>query len=84
LCSISGRPRLTREIASLYTLIEGPMRLWVEQTTSRRRKAREAHQELLDALRTRDPVLAERVLQEHASSTVSRLIAFIEGSPSRT
>lgn len=81
LCGISGRPRLTRHIASLYTLIEGPMRLWMEQVTSKRRRARDAHQELLDALRTRDPVLAEQVLHEHTSSTVSRLIAFMESTP---
>lgn len=80
LCGISGRTRLYEQICSLYTLIEGPMRLWIEQATFRRKRARDAHQELIDALRTRDPEIAERVMREHIESTVPRLVTIL-GTP---
>ncbi|WP_153140816.1 GntR family transcriptional regulator [Paraburkholderia agricolaris] len=80
LCGISGRTRLYEQICSLYALIEGPMRLWMEQATFKRKRARDAHQELLDALRTRDPELAERAMREHIESTVPRLINIL-GTP---
>ncbi|MEX3981473.1 GntR family transcriptional regulator [Paraburkholderia sp. EG287A] len=83
LCEISGRTRLYQQIHSLYTLIEGPMRLWIEQATFRRRRARDAHQILIDALRTRDPAQAEQALREHLESTVPQIIKFLESPASR-
>ncbi|KWF30475.1 GntR family transcriptional regulator [Burkholderia pseudomultivorans] len=81
LCEIGGRMRLYQQIRSLYTLIEGPMRLWIEQATFKRKRARDAHRELIDALRTRDPATAERAIREHIESTVPQVIAFLESPP---
>jgi DNA-binding GntR family transcriptional regulator len=78
LCGISGRTRLHEQICSFYVLIEGPMRLWIEQATFRRKRALDSHQVLIDALRTRDPELAERVMREHIESTVPRLAALLD------
>lgn len=83
LCSISGRTRLYEQICSLYALIEGPMRLWIEQATFKRKRARDAHQELIDALRTRDPEIAERAMREHIESTVPRLVTILDAPESR-
>ncbi|WP_233879001.1 GntR family transcriptional regulator [Paraburkholderia flagellata] len=83
LCEISGRTRLYQQIHSLYTLIEGPMRLWIEQATFRRKRARAAHQILIDALRTRDPAQAEQALREHLESTVPQIIKFLESPASQ-
>lgn len=83
LCEISGRTRLQQQVLSLYTLIEGPMRLWMEQATFKRKRARHAHQLLIDALRSRDAAQAERALREHIESTIPPLIRFLESPPPR-
>ncbi|KXU82548.1 GntR family transcriptional regulator [Paraburkholderia monticola] len=80
LCGISGRTRLYEQIRSLYALIEGAMRLWIEQATFRRKSARDYHQLLIDALRSRDPELAEQAMREHIESTVPRVLTLL-GSP---
>jgi len=81
LCEISGRTRLHQQILSLYTLIEGPMRLWLEQATFKRKLARDAHRLLIDGLRSRDPALAERAMREHIESTIPPLMRFLEAPP---
>jgi DNA-binding GntR family transcriptional regulator len=80
LCSISGRTRLYEQICSLYALIDGPMRLWIEQATFKRKSARDYHQLLIDALRSRNPELAEQAMREHIESTVPRVLTLL-GTP---
>ncbi|MDB6052402.1 MAG: DNA-binding transcriptional regulator, GntR family [Pseudomonas sp.] len=82
LCSLSGRPRLMRQISSLYMVIEPHMRVWLEHV-EKPLSAREEHAVILDALRSRDAQLAERVLREHIEGTVPSLIAFVQTHPGR-
>lgn len=82
LCGLSGRLRLQRQICGLYSLIEAPMRLWMQQVTIKRRSAREAHQVLIDAMRARDADRAEHVLREHIEHTVPVLASFLEKTQS--
>ncbi len=76
LCSLSERPRLMRQISALYSVIEPPMRLWLQQAQPP--SAREEHSDILDAIRSGDAALAERVLREHIEGTVPELARFLE------
>ncbi len=77
LCSLSGRPRLMRQITALYSVIEPHMRLWL-QHVDKPLSARQEHSVILDALRNGDPEQAERVVREHIESTVPELVRFLE------
>lgn len=77
LCSISGRPRLMRQISALYTVIEPHMRVWLEHG-EKPLSARDEHAVILDALRSGDGQQAARILCEHIEGTVPNLIAFLE------
>ncbi len=76
LCSLSERPRLMRQISALYSVIEPPMRLWLQHAQAP--SAREEHSEILDAIRSGDAALSERVLREHIEGTVPELARFLE------
>ncbi|MDQ2187521.1 GntR family transcriptional regulator [Alcaligenaceae bacterium A4P071] len=76
LCGLSQRPRLTRHIAALHTLIEPYMRLWIK-ALDRPFGAREHHIELLNALRSRDPDIAEAAMRHHVQATVPELMQFL-------
>ncbi|RMX07747.1 GntR family transcriptional regulator [Corticibacter populi] len=76
LCRLSGRPRLVRQIASLHSLVEPHMRLWINQVESRP-SARGDHQHLLDALRDGDPLLCEQAMRAHVLDTVPDLLALL-------
>ena len=60
LCSLSDRPRLLKQISALYSLIEAPMRLWL-QHIEKPLSARQEHQMILDAIRAGDASKAEAV-----------------------
>lgn len=77
LCSLSGRPRLMRQITALYSVIEPHMRLWL-QHAEKPLSARQEHSVILDALRNGDPDQAERVVREHIEGTVPELVRFLE------
>ncbi|OEC37247.1 DNA-binding transcriptional regulator, GntR family [Pseudomonas cuatrocienegasensis] len=77
LCSLSGRPRLMRQITALYSVIEPHMRLWL-QHADKPLSARQEHAVILDALRNGDPDQAERVVREHIEGTVPELVRFLE------
>ncbi len=64
LCSLSGRPRLVKQISALYALIEAPMRLWL-QHVEKPLSARQEHVVILDAIRAGDAVKAGAVVSEH-------------------
>ncbi|KKW67621.1 hypothetical protein AAV94_09425 [Lampropedia cohaerens] len=76
LCRLSGRPRLVRQIASLHSLVEPHMRLWINQVESRP-SARADHQHLLDALCEGDPQLCEQTMREHVLDTVPDLLKLL-------
>ncbi|WNW10004.1 GntR family transcriptional regulator [Pseudomonas sp. DTU_2021_1001937_2_SI_NGA_ILE_001] len=77
LCSLSERPRLLKQIVALYSLIEAPMRLWLEHG-EKPLSGREEHQQIIDALRSGDPALAERVIHEHIEGTLPSLTEFLQ------
>ena len=77
LCSLSGRPRLLKQISALYSLIEAPMRLWL-QHVDKPLSAREEHAVILDAIRAGDADRAEAVVREHIEGTVPELIKFLQ------
>lgn len=81
LCSYARRPRLMRQIHSLYSTIEPPMRLWL-QFVDTQHSTRETHQMIIDVLRARDPEQAERLIRNHIESTVPALIDFLESTSS--
>ena len=53
------------------------MRLWLEHG-EKPLSGREEHAQILDALRTRDADLAERVLREHIEGTLPALTLFLQ------
>ncbi|WP_460122047.1 GntR family transcriptional regulator [Pseudomonas sp. S2_C03] len=77
LCSLSGRPRLLKQISALYSLIEAPMRLWL-QHVDKPLSAHEEHAVILDAIRAGDAERAEAVVREHIEDTVPELIKFLQ------
>jgi DNA-binding GntR family transcriptional regulator len=83
LCSLAARPRLLRQISALYSVIEPHMRLWL-QHVDKPLSAREEHAEILTALRSRDPEVAERVLCEHIEGTVPALLDFLKTAGNQT
>ncbi|MES3708643.1 GntR family transcriptional regulator [Pseudomonas putida] len=77
LCSLSGRPRLMKQISALYSLIEAPMRLWLKHGT-KPLSARQEHTVILDALRSGNAAQAEAIVREHIEGTVPALIQFLQ------
>jgi DNA-binding GntR family transcriptional regulator len=66
-----------RQITALYSVIEPHMRLWL-QHADKPLSARQEHSVILDALRTGDAAVAERVVREHIEGTVTELVRFLE------
>ncbi|ASC66473.1 GntR family transcriptional regulator [Achromobacter denitrificans] len=77
LCSFCQQPRLLRQLSELHSVVEPYMRLWATQP-GRVLRVRESHQELIDALRTRDPARCEAAMRQHVLNTVPALQAFLE------
>ncbi|MDB6442635.1 MULTISPECIES: GntR family transcriptional regulator [Pseudomonas] len=77
LCSLSGRPRLLKQISALYALVEAPMRLWL-QHVEKPLSARQEHAVILEAIRSGDADKAEAVLRAHIEGTVVELITFLQ------
>ncbi len=77
LCSLSGRRRLMKQISGLYSLVEAPMRLWL-QHSEKPLSARQEHAVILEAIRTGNAAHAEAVVREHIESTVPLLIQFLQ------
>lgn len=80
LYTLTGRPKLIRQIAALHVAIEPYMRIWFDYV-DKPLSAREEHQNLIDALRSGDVALGERVMQEHVLGTASLLADY--ASPGR-
>jgi DNA-binding GntR family transcriptional regulator len=76
LCALSGRPRLMRQIASLHSLVEPHMRLWV--LADRPTTARAHHQGLIDALRSGDALRCEATVREHVLVTVPDVMKYLQ------
>lgn len=76
LCSFCQQPRLLGQLSELHSVVEPYMRLWAAQP-GRVMRVRESHQELIDALNTRDPARCEAAMRQHVLNTVPALQAFL-------
>lgn len=76
LCGLCRQPRLLRQISDLHSVVEPYMRLWSSQP-GRVVRMREAHQELVDAMRTGKPEHGEAVMRQHVMNTVPALYPFL-------
>lgn len=83
LCGMSQSPNLMRQIASLHSLVEPHMRMWINRSASRP-CARADHQHLLDALRGGDPAHCEQVMRAHVLETIPDLISSQSDSAAAT
>ncbi|MCD0502728.1 GntR family transcriptional regulator [Bordetella petrii] len=72
LCGFCQQPRLLGQIADLHSVVEPYMRVWSSQAR-RTVRAREAHQELIDALKTGDAGTCEHAMRQHVMNTVAAL-----------
>lgn len=80
ICGLSKRPKLIRQIGALHVVIEPYLRIWfdyVEKPLS----AREEHQAIIEALKSKDAKRAEAVMQNHILSTAPLLADY--ASPGR-
>jgi len=78
ICSLSGRPRLVREIVCLHTAVEPYLRLWMVHTEGPIR-VRHEHEAVIEALRNGKPEQAEAVMKEHILTTAPVLAPYLHG-----
>ncbi len=76
LCSFCHQPRLLKQLADLHSVVEPYMRLWASQP-GRQFRVRDAHQELITALKTEDPDQCEAAMRRHVMNTVDALAPFL-------
>lgn len=76
LCGFCRQPRLLRQIADLHSVVEPYMRMWASQP-GRVFRMREAHQELVEALHTKDPEVCEMAMRRHVMNTVTALHPYL-------
>jgi DNA-binding GntR family transcriptional regulator len=79
LCSLSGRPKLLRQIRTLHASIEPYLRVYLHHA-EKPRSADAAHRVILEALRTGDADHAEAVMRAHVLGTAPILANFINAS----
>jgi DNA-binding GntR family transcriptional regulator len=65
-----------KQISALYSVVEAPMRLWL-QHSEKPLSARQEHAVILDAIRAGDAARAEAVVREHIEGTVPALSQFL-------
>lgn len=76
LCSLSQRPRLLHQIASLHTAVEPYVRMWFLHA-ERPVSVREEHEEIIAAVRSHDADHAETVMKTHISTTAPDLAPYL-------
>lgn len=69
LSGLAGMPRLQRQIASLHSIIEPHMRIWLEHG-EKPMSSREFHEEIVSVLRSGDRAAIEQVVREHVQATI--------------
>jgi DNA-binding GntR family transcriptional regulator len=75
-----------RRLLNIRQLLEGQMKiglLRVSQDIHQRSRGLAEHEAILQAIRSRDSALAERLMREHIATTRSNLIALAEGHGSQ-
>ena len=72
LCQLCGRRRLIAQIASLHTVTEPHMRIWLE-LADKRMTSRDDHMTIISAIKAGDPLLLEAAVREHIEATIPEL-----------
>jgi DNA-binding GntR family transcriptional regulator len=78
--SLSGRPKLIRQIAQLHVVIEPYLRIWFDYA-DKPLSAREEHRVVIEALRSNDPDRAETAMRNHILGTAPMLAEFASRKP---
>jgi DNA-binding GntR family transcriptional regulator len=73
--SLSGRPKLIRQIAQLHVVIEPYLRIWFD-FADKPLSAQEEHRVVIEALRSNDPDQAETAMRNHILGTAAMLAEF--------
>jgi DNA-binding GntR family transcriptional regulator len=75
ICTLSGRPKLVRQIAQLHVTIEPYLRIWFDYA-AKPLSAEQEHRIVIDALRSGDADHAETVMRNHILGTAPMLAEF--------
>jgi len=78
--SLSGRPKLIRQIAQLHVVIEPYLRIWFDYA-DKPLSAHEEHRVVIEALRSNDPDRAETAMRNHILGTAPMLAEFASRKP---
>jgi DNA-binding GntR family transcriptional regulator len=81
--TLSNRPKLIRQINTLQISIEPYLRVYFHHAI-KSRSADAAHRELIAAVRTGNPLLAEEAMRGHILGTATLLANFIGSANSKT
>lgn len=73
--SLSGRPKLIRQIAQLHVVIEPYLRIWFDYA-DKPLSPQEEHRVVIEALRSNDPDGAEAAMRNHILGTAPMLAEF--------
>lgn len=77
ICTLAHRPRLAKEIRKLRQSVTPYIRLYLAAYSDVEMPGFE-HRALLDAIRRRDPQIAERTIREHVMSAARGVIEFLK------
>lgn len=80
IASLSGRPKLIKQIAALHIAVEPYMRVWLHHV-DHPATATERQHEVVEAIRSGDAAHAEAVMRDHVMRTAPRLAEFLRRSP---
>lgn len=80
ICSLSGRPKLIRQITALHVTIEPYLRIWFDYA-EKPLSAEEEHKVVIEALRSGDPDIAETAMRNHILGTAPMLAEFASPKP---
>lgn len=76
ICSLSGRPKLVRQISALHIAVEPYMRVWLHHI-DRPRTATQTQHVVVEAMKTGDAAFAEQTMRDHVMRTAPRLAEFL-------
>lgn len=74
--TLSGRPKLIRQISALHVVIEPYMRIWFDYV-NKPLSAREEHDQLIKVLALKDCAKAEEVMRKHILETAPTLANYV-------
>nr|WP_315464431.1 GntR family transcriptional regulator [uncultured Rhodoferax sp.] len=82
LCQLCGGSRLQAQIASLHSVVEPHMRMWLEHA-EKPESSREEHIQIIDAIQAGNADALEQVIREHIEATVPPLRKRMGATPKK-